>query len=243
MKMLKLSAMVVVLGCLLPTTLYAQNSKYNDTQAEADRLFDEGKYRLAYYKYRDLARRGDSFSQYRVSILYLSGKGVDKNLNSAYSWAALAAQSKNEELVSYRNTVFDAIPERDREKAQRQADKLMDRWGNAALAREASKQAKRNLRGCTGSRLGTTCEFVYAGSMPTGVAIAAAGGVTAPANGRAASGKGTESQDLSAATRDVEYYQNLRETVKQLDQHIAADGNVEIGELEVLDENDQPPED
>lgn len=216
-----------------------EEGEYSASQMEADALYDEGKHRQAYYKYRDLARRGDSFSQYRLSILHLGGHGTDKDIVDAYAWAVLAAQNKNPDLVAYRDTVYGAVPEDSRDTAKKQADKLLRRWGNHKIARTARKSVRRNLRSCTGSRLGSTCEFVYAGSMPSGVAIACGSDDCGPANGRAAVGRGTESQNQSPATRDVAYYQELRQTMKALDQHIEAEGNVEIGELEVSEDSPQ----
>lgn len=218
-------------------------NKYTAAQSEADALYDKGKFRLAYYKYRDLARRGDSFSQYRLSLMHLSGKGTGKDLLDAYAWANLAAQNKNPQLVAYRDSILEVIPENEHAAAKKKANKEMNRWGNDKLARNAYKAARRNLRSCTGSRLGTSCEAVYAAAMPKGTAIASAPGAEfnkSPATGRASGAKSAESQNNNGVeSRDIEYYRDLRNTVEQLRLYIAeSEGSVELGEFELIEDEE-----
>ena len=50
-------------------------------------------FKKALKKYKTLAKHGDSFSQFRVSTMYLNGQGTKVSENDAYGWSVLAAQA------------------------------------------------------------------------------------------------------------------------------------------------------
>ena len=126
-------------------------ARYQKAQIEADQLYNEGHYSKAFKQYRNLAKKADVFSQYRVSYMYLMGQGVEEDLPEAFAWAVLAAQNRDEQLRAYRDTVKDLVPVKERRKAQRKADYYFRRWGKIGLADEARKQATTELRNETPS--------------------------------------------------------------------------------------------
>lgn len=226
---------------------------YTRTQEQADGYYQEGEYRKAYRKYRDLAKVGDSFAQYRLSTMNLYGRGVSKDPAEAFAWSVLAAQNKHPDLVQYRDLLFQALPEDERDDAEDKAEKYMDRYGNLALAEKARRSARRQLNSCTGSRLSTRCEEVYVADMPLvfpgagsgfdGESTDAADAPTVVTNSSVA--RTVESGTTGTGFRDAEYYQGLRTAMRQLDQYIAEhSGTVELGEFELLDDDaPREPED
>ena len=100
---------------------------------------------------------------------------------------------------------------------------------------EARRKAESELRRCTGSRLGTRCEEVYAVQMPKFWSVQPGDG--SGADGGSASKSGTVSGaagGAGGAVRDVEHYQELRAYAAELDRFIEQNaGTVEIRELEV----------
>ena len=75
------------------SALYAAESAYSRQQVAADQFYAAGDYQEAMKQYLPLAKKGDSFSQYRISFMYLEGQGREPDLVEAYAWAALAAQN------------------------------------------------------------------------------------------------------------------------------------------------------
>lgn len=205
--------------------------------ARADRLYDEGRFDSAYKTYLQLARKGDPFSQYRVSYMNLHGEGVPKDLVQAYAWADLAAESGNPQLVKYRDEVKATLPSDQLDAAEDAALDYSHEWGKVALAIAATNKSKRIMRDCTGSRLGARCDEVYAAEMPSfwnvrpGAGNGADGGGAAPGGSVSSAGTGA-----GGATRDGRYYSDLKEYTVALEQYISRNtGHVELGEFRVIE--------
>lgn len=186
-----------------------------------------------------LAKKGDSFSQYRISYMYLEGQGTEVNLVESYAWAYLAAQNRQKELVEYRDKVGSLVPEKEHRKALRRVDYYTRKWGNLAIADDAVKGARSELRNCTGSRVGSRCNEVYAAEMPSFWGINPGQGGGSAGDGGSASASGAVSSGThggGGSARDMAYYQKLRDSIRALNRHIEENsGTVEIGEFEVIE--------
>lgn len=121
---------------------------FTQERLEAGRLYDGGQYSDAYKQYRELARNGDSFSQYRLSYMYLMGEGHKEDLIESLAWSVLAAQDRQQELVTYMQTVAGMVPQKQRKKANKKISYYMRKWG-----KESSSGSSRSDEECTGSRL------------------------------------------------------------------------------------------
>ena len=229
------------LAVLAPLKLDAAagQSKYHRQQNYADQLYLNGEFGEAMKQYMPLAKKGDSFSQYRISYMYLEGQGTEVDLVESYAWAYLAAQNRQKELVEYRDKVGSLVPEKQHRKALRRVDYYTRKWGNLAIADEAIKGARTELRNCTGSRVGSRCDEVYAAEMPNFWGINPGQGGGSGGDGGSASASGSHSSGTSGAggsARDMAYYQQLRDSIRALNQHIEENsGTVELGEFEVLE--------
>jgi hypothetical protein len=216
--------------------LAAQASPYERAQQAADEAYQEADYGKAYRGYLELAKKGDSFSQYRVSYMNFQGQGVDQDWNEAFAWALLAAQGNNPDLVQYLAGLTRELPEEYATSATERASSHMDRWGIVALAEKAAKAAKRELRSCTGSRLGKRCEEVYAMRMPRFWDI---GFSHSPFHGDQ-SVKGSISSStgngIGGPVLNTRYYQSMRWGVRDIEQYIMNNAtNVQIGDLETVE--------
>jgi hypothetical protein len=234
----------IALICLAATPLQASTSKksaYVSKQDQADQLYASSKYVEAFRNYLILAKQGDAFSQYRVSYMYLEGQGHESDIVEAFAWSYLAAQNKSDPLIDYRDTVSALVPKDQQNKAVRKIDYYMRKWGNRKLASDMITQTKRELKDCTGSRLGTRCEEVYAAQMPkfwginpgNGSEVESVGGSNAPSGSRSS----IIGNQPGAPQRDVAYYQGLRERINELNRYIGENsGNVELGEFQVVED-------
>ncbi len=226
----------------------AKKSAYVSKQEQADQLYAKARYPEALKLYLQLAKQGDSFSQYRVSYMYLEGQGHEENIVEAFAWSYLAAQNKSDPLVDYRDTVAKMVPRDQQRKAMRKLDYYMRKWGNRQLASDMITQTKRELNECTGSRLGTRCEEVYAAQMPKFWGMNPGNGNEMESVGGSASASGSHSSIIGnqpgSPQRDVAYYQGLRQRIDELNRYIGENsGTVELGELQVLEEGKPPAND
>ncbi len=234
----------VTLFLLAVTPLHAatsQKSSYVSKQERADQYYDKGNYQEALRGYLALAKSGDSFSQYRVSYMYLEGQGNKSDVVEAFAWAYLAAQTRADPLIDYRDTVSRLVPKDQQPKAIRKVDYYMRRWGNRNLANEAIRDTKRELHECTGSRLGTRCEDVYAAQMPKFWGINPGNGSELESVGGSNTVSGSQPSVIGnlpgAPSRDVAYYQGLRQRITELNTFIGQNsGSVELGEFQVLED-------
>ncbi|MDX1557117.1 MAG: hypothetical protein R3212_13895, partial [Xanthomonadales bacterium] len=111
-KMIRGGQSSIAIVLLAAATLAAAvDPGYQQAQQRADAYYQEGEFRKAYRKYRELAKIGDSFSQYRVSTMNLYGKGRSKDVDEAFAWAVLAAQNQHPELLRYRDLLWQALDE------------------------------------------------------------------------------------------------------------------------------------
>ena len=166
-------AMCVLFVAVAQTPAFAAKElkEYRD---EADQYYAAGDYKKAYKGYLKVAKIGDHYSQHWVSYIYANGEGRKVDLETAYAWSALAAESGNEKLVKYSEELLDK--NEDKDGALKKAKKLYAKYGKQALDDKAEALAKRDIGrragSCTGSRL--KCSRTYGYDAPI------SGGAAAP---------------------------------------------------------------
>ena len=153
---------VLIIICLLFAAAHTSNvmakKDLADFHAEAAKYYEEGNFKKAYKTYFKLAKIGDHKSQYWVAQMYARGEGKEVDLEEAYAWSYLAAESGNEVAVEKSAAMLESS--QDEAAAQKRADKLMKKYGKKAQAERAERVAKqdagRRSGACVGSRL--TCQ-------------------------------------------------------------------------------------
>lgn len=145
-----LSFLAIISSLIL---LPAAQADYTPAQEEAARLYQQGEYEDAYRKYRKLARDGDSFSQYRLSYMHLTGQGRKVDVIESLAWSVLAAQGRQEELVDYMHALAGMVPEDQRKKAGRKINSYMHKWGNGSDSDSSGSGTRASEAQCTGFRL------------------------------------------------------------------------------------------
>lgn len=82
----------VISALLLASPLaHAQTPSY----AQAQQALQSGQYTAAFDAFQTLAREGDAASQFQLSLLYRTGKGVAPNAQQAMQWLQRAAQGRH----------------------------------------------------------------------------------------------------------------------------------------------------
>jgi len=167
MKFILFALSVLVLSSALTSNVVAKELK--EFQVEADQYYQQGNYKKAFKGYFKLAKIGDHYSQYKVSNMYANGEGKKLDLEYAYAWSALAAESGQEELIQISEELLRRND--DQTGARKKAEKLNGKYGKQALEEKAELIAKRDsgrrAGSCTGSRL--TCKNTYGYDAPLSI--------------------------------------------------------------------------
>jgi len=144
-------ALVVVLQ---PSFVLA--SDIQEYRAKAAKHYQEENFKKAYKIYFKLAKIGDFYSQNKLSQMYIDGKGREVDLNEAYAWSVLAAESGVDGIVEKSDRLLQRTD--DQASARKRAEKLKHKYGKDALQAKAEKKERRKYNhqsgGCTGSKLG-----------------------------------------------------------------------------------------
>jgi TPR repeat protein len=152
----RLPAIVLAILCALFLPPAIASSAQGDALGNANALYDSGDYEAAYKQYSKLAKKGDIFSQYRMSYMTLMGLGTRADVVESLAWAMLAAESENDSLISYRAAVAALVPSDQRKKAQNLTGTFLRRWSGDKDATE-DPMASVYKGGCTGTRLAKNC--------------------------------------------------------------------------------------
>ena len=151
MKFLFIGACILLFAASLVPVAMA--SELQENQVKADLYYEKGNFSKAYKAYLKLAKKGDHYSQDRISYLFANGKGKSADINQAYAWSALAAESGDEQMMSNSDSLLQRAD--NPAKAQSSADKLIKKYGKKALELKAYKLAMRKEERKSGSCTGT----------------------------------------------------------------------------------------
>jgi hypothetical protein len=149
-------AIVLALFSLLTHPPTFASSEQSDPLASASALYDSGDYKAAYKQYLKLAKKGNFFSQYRMSYMNLMGLGTRADVVESLAWAMLAAESRHASLMKYRAAVAALVPSDQRKKAENKASSYLRRWSGDKDA-TTDTMASVYKGGCTGTRLARNC--------------------------------------------------------------------------------------
>jgi TPR repeat protein len=153
MKFVYLAVFVVLFSVVqAPCVLAAQ---LQESRSEADQYYQQGNFKKAYKGYFKLAKTGDNYSQHRVSEMYANGEGKKVDLTKAYAWSALAAESGQDEWVSYSDELLQRT--KDKDKALKNASKLKKKYGQETLKNKPERRGRDDIFNtgtkCTGTRM------------------------------------------------------------------------------------------
>jgi len=151
MKYVVTAACILLFASLQAPVVMANN--FQENQLKADQHYQQGDFKKAHKAYLKLAKKGDHYSQDRVSQMYTRGEGKSANLTHAYAWSVLAAESGDEHLLSNSDLLLQSTE--DPAKAQSSAAKLKKKYGKQALEKKAAMMAAREKQRKSGSCTGT----------------------------------------------------------------------------------------
>ena len=151
-----LAAVLLMFGANAMMTPALASSGASGPLGKAATAYEQGDYGTAYKQYVKLAKKGDTFSQYRASYMSLMGLGTGVDPVEAMAWAVVAAEVDHEALGRYESAVAAMVPGELRKKAQQRADYYLRRWGRED--RDGGRILASTSEGsCTGSRLAANC--------------------------------------------------------------------------------------
>lgn len=80
-----------------------------DKELSGVRAYLAGRYETAFDILRDTASKGIKESQYLLSLMFMKGEGVDKNILIGLGWLGVAIESGNEERNNTFNTLYESM--------------------------------------------------------------------------------------------------------------------------------------
>jgi hypothetical protein len=202
------------------------------TALQADQAYDDGKYKRAFKLYQQLAKdAGDGFSQYRLGVMYYFGQHVEHDIVSAYAWSYLAAESGIAPYRKFNRQMATKLDDTEHTPANNLAKELIQKYGIFQQALKTRRLIRKEKFSCTGSRVGNTCSSVSVRTFNC-----SAGADRTPSEKCLRMGR----MGLNAVAGSFPL------KVKQAEQTLEAlmdrynPGNVNIGELELIDEDEKP---
>ena len=141
-------------------TLFDLPKIEENAEIEAEELFKEGKYKESLEIYLSLAKIGDKYSQYMVSLQFFNGLGIKKDKLKAYGWANLARRVKSKEIRDYYHQVKSTIAKDELVKAETIKAELSEKYSDLVIAMRLKRMIRNTIPKCGGSRIRGNCSFV-----------------------------------------------------------------------------------
>ena len=88
-----------------PERIYALYEK----ELRGARAYVDGRYESAFELLSDTASKGMKESQYLLSLMFLKGEGIDKNILIGLGWLGVAIESGDEEWNNTFNTLYESM--------------------------------------------------------------------------------------------------------------------------------------
>ncbi|NBB92430.1 MAG: hypothetical protein GVY32_04580 [Gammaproteobacteria bacterium] len=192
---------------------YHEHTPSADHMQRAQRAYEAGMFETALMQYREAARWADKFAQYNVGVMHLRAQGTEFDPVRGWAWLELSAERGYPDFVQAADDLHAMLDEDQRRRARKIfEDELLPRYGDDARLPRVAREMRRELHDATGSRTGSQ-GFLAMLTIYDGDGV---------------------------SRRGTEYYAPEKWDIEQV---IAFErnlmfrrGNVEIGELELIDE-------
>jgi len=203
----------------------------------ADAHYESGEFKKAYKNYFQLASLGNKFAQYRLSVMYLEGKGVTTNLPKAYAWSKVAAEFGQAELQNHSAGILHQIPISDKARAEKLAEKYWDRYNNLSVLETIYIKARQEKLKSIGRGL-LPDSHVSASEPCDNPGIAQGGGASGAGDFSTSAGIGPcgGMSPMLDTTSAAERLARIRSIERVLGDMIEG-GFVKLGDFEVIDED------
>lgn len=141
-------------------TLFDLPKIEENAEIKADELFEKEQFEKSFKLYLSLAKIGDKYAQYMVSLQYFHGLGIEKDTLKAYGWANLAKRSKTKEMKDYYYHVKSSIGESDSLRAETIKAELSEQYSDLVIAMRLKRMIRNTIPKCGGSRIRGNCSFI-----------------------------------------------------------------------------------
>jgi len=203
----------------------------------ADAHYEAGEFKKAYKNYFQLASLGNKFAQYRLSVMYLEGRGVTTNLPKAYAWSKVASEYGQAELQNHSAGILRQIPISDKARAEKLAEKYWNRYNNLSVLETIYIKARQEKLKSIGR--GLLPESHVSASEPCDdPGIAQGGGASGAGDFSSSAGIGPcgGMSPMLDTTSAAERLARIRSIERVLGDMIEG-GYVKLGDFEVIDED------
>jgi hypothetical protein len=247
---MKLRYYVLLIGLVVFSPLQAGSVEWalkdlQGVQETADAAFADGEYKKARKLYYQLSYLGNKYAQYKLSVMYMLGYGVDQDWPQAYAWATTAAEHGQDSLIKHKEAVWEQIPKAQRAAAGAEAEKNFEKYNDLNIAKVLWVKARqKDLKSIGRGHLNDSMVAVQAACDDPSTQISG-GNSTAgslPAGGEVATGGTVSYGDVCSGFtnnrgRDPALTMLLLESIERMMKTRYEGGIVELGDFEVIDED------
>jgi TPR repeat protein len=117
-----------------------------DKELRGARAYVDGRYESAFELLSDTASKGMKESQYLMSLMFMKGEGVNKNVLFGLGWLGVAIESGDEKWINTFNTLYESLNDTQRAMVDDKVKVYVAKYGGVAQGVTCSN------RGAAGSR-------------------------------------------------------------------------------------------
>lgn len=119
------------------------------------RFYESGFYSSAIRQFERAAHWADKMAQHNLGVMHYLGQGFERDLARAWAWFELAAERGYPEFVNTADAVWAELDEAQRRRARSILEELEPHYGDAVAVPRTHRRMERERRNVTGSRTGS----------------------------------------------------------------------------------------
>ncbi|MDQ2068897.1 hypothetical protein [Natronospira bacteriovora] len=134
-----------------------ENTPSSAQLQRAQEAYRAGRYATALEYYKLAAYWADKFAQYNVAVMYLQGKGMERDLARGWAWLELSAERGYPQMAGPAGDIYPLLDEEIRQEARQiLGEELLPEYGDEVAIERTARRMDRNRRVATGSNTGST---------------------------------------------------------------------------------------
>lgn len=118
----------------------------HDKELRGARAYVDGRFEPAFQLLSDTASKGMKESQYLLSLMFLKGEGVDKNILIGLGWLGVAIESGDEEWNNTFKTLYDSMNDTQRAMVDEKVKDYVAKYGGVVQGVTCSNRSAAGSR-------------------------------------------------------------------------------------------------
>ncbi|MDR0184563.1 hypothetical protein [Lysobacter arvi] len=216
------------LDAMLPSLRGRPNEEY---RVQGLKAYQQRHYDEAIQRFEMASGYADKYSQHYLSLMHWHGVGTPVDRVRAYIWSDLAAERGNPRLLAIREKMWTQLSTQEQARVPREGQAYYARHGDDVAKPRAEAEFRRFARDMTGSRVGYRNQRFETGGGPVNGVFLTEVGSNAAAYAVSVAGSPDELYGKEGGLKRLDTYWQEQDRL--------LDGNVEVGEMEMVRRDDR----